>query len=444
MTGMGLISVDRSTPSGLPPTQVPVGTPVAHHVNTLPVGTVSSTVPSHPGVGPPPVTTVPGNEAVHPEMPAATLPAALCSIPLMGQIPQIPQFTREGRAVGEFNEWHKHFENVATLAGWNNYWRLVHQTSNLQDTAMAFYRSCSSDVRSKYALLVAAMKRRFTPIRPAAVQAQLFHNRKQQEKETVDQFAQDLQKLYNLAYAGATSEGPQAERMGQTLLVNQFVTGLRADLKRKLIGTEGSLDELVLKARFEEAKTRELVGDKPRTYMPSRTQHPAGGSSSMLVPPMTTSAPSVRSTQSSSPVRAQTRLTCYNCGLDGHIARNFPYPRRSRQDEEAQGPAPRQGLPQTESPRTISTLVGEEEPSGATEQTTPAVGREARSREPNESVKLCCCGVRSGERPTRPECDCYSPREWDTHTGTHRHGIPSYCGLVGVRTRCLRQGERRT
>ena len=54
-----------------------------------------------------------------------------------------------------------------------------------------------------------------------------------------------------------TSEGPQAERMGETLLVNQFVTGLRADLKRKLIGTEGSLDELVLKARFEEAKTRE-------------------------------------------------------------------------------------------------------------------------------------------------------------------------------------------
>ena len=122
---------------------------------------------------------------------------------------------------------------------------------------MAFYRSCSSDVRSKYALLVAAMKRRFTPIRLTAVQAQLFHNRQQQERETVDQFAQDLQKLYNLAYAGATSEGPQAERMGQTLLVNQFVTGLRADLKRKLIGTEGSLDELVLKARFEEAKTRE-------------------------------------------------------------------------------------------------------------------------------------------------------------------------------------------
>ena len=74
------------------------------------------------------------------------------------------------------------------------------------------------------------MKRRFTPIHLTAVPAQLFHNRQQQEKETVNQFAQDLQKLYNLAYAGATSEGPQAERMGQKVLVNQFVTG-RAELE---------------------------------------------------------------------------------------------------------------------------------------------------------------------------------------------------------------------
>ena len=95
-----------------------------------------------------------------------------------------------------------------------------------------------------------------------AIQAQLFHTRQQGDDETVDQFAQELQKLYNLAYAGAACEGPHAERMGQTLLVNQFVTGLLPHLKRNLIGVEGGLDELILKARFKEAKTREFTTPK--------------------------------------------------------------------------------------------------------------------------------------------------------------------------------------
>ena len=252
-------------------------------VHSMAYGVTNISPPDHPlttamvaDTGPPPTTrmgtlrtncgstTTMSNSADIP-----TPPIPYCPIPMMGQIPQVPRFTGEGRATGDsFSEWHEHFENVATLACWNDHWKLVHLTSNLRDTAMAFYRSCSPDVRGNYSGLVAAMERRFTPIRLTAVQAQLFHTRQQQEKESVDQFAQELRKLYNLAYAGAATEGPQAERMGQTLLANQFISGLRAELKRKLIGTEGNMEELILKARFEEAKTRELMGEKPRSYLP--------------------------------------------------------------------------------------------------------------------------------------------------------------------------------
>ena len=93
---------------------------------------------------------------------------------------------------------------------------------------MAFYRSCHVDIHSNYDQLVAAMKRRFRPARLTAVQAKLFHNRQQKEKETVDQFAQELLKLCNMAYAGAASEGPHAERMGQKLLANHWT---RAEAK---------------------------------------------------------------------------------------------------------------------------------------------------------------------------------------------------------------------
>ena len=96
-------------------------------------------------------------------------PPALCLFPLMDQVPPIPCFTGEGCAIGEsFVEWHEHFENVATLAGWNDHWKLVHLTSNLGDTALAFYWSYASKVHCKYSTLIVAMMR-FTQTRLTAV-----------------------------------------------------------------------------------------------------------------------------------------------------------------------------------------------------------------------------------------------------------------------------------
>jgi hypothetical protein len=47
--------------------------------------------------------------------------------------------------------------------------------------------------------------------------------------------------------------------MGQSVLANQFIAGLHSDLKSKVVGTEGNPEQLLLKARFEEAKKRELA-----------------------------------------------------------------------------------------------------------------------------------------------------------------------------------------
>ena len=47
--------------------------------------------------------------------------------------------------------------------------------------------------------------------------------------------------------------------MDQSVLANQFVVGLRSELKAKVVGNEGNLDHLLIKARFEEAKQKELA-----------------------------------------------------------------------------------------------------------------------------------------------------------------------------------------
>ena len=67
-------------------------------------------------------------------------------------------------------------------------------------------------------------------------------------------FAQELRKLHSKAYSAATCANPEAEKMGQMVLVHQFVSGLHPELQSKVVGVEGSMDALALKARFEEAK----------------------------------------------------------------------------------------------------------------------------------------------------------------------------------------------
>ena len=185
-------------------------------------------------------------------------PAALANL-----LPQIPNFNGSEQRDGEtIQDWMEHFESVATLAGWSDHFKLVHLTSALRGSARSFFPSCTPAQKSNYQLLVAELKKRFTPVQLTAVQTQLFHSRRQGMKESVDDFAQELRKLHSKAYAATTYANPEAEKVGQMVLANQFISGLRPELQAKVVGMEGSMDALVLKARFEEAKAKELTGAK--------------------------------------------------------------------------------------------------------------------------------------------------------------------------------------
>ena len=73
--------------------------------------------------------------------------------------------------------------------------------------------------------------------------------------------------------------------MGQTVLTNKFVSGLRPNIKTR--GTDGTFEQLLVKARFEEAKKRELNAlratqppKKPASNHPQTTQPQNGLSDS--------------------------------------------------------------------------------------------------------------------------------------------------------------------
>jgi hypothetical protein len=195
----------------------------------------------------------------------------------------------------------------------------------LKGPEYAFYRTCSPSQRSDYERLSAELNKRFTPVRIPVVDTNMFHERKQRDKETVDEYAQELRRLFYKAYPRSQQSTKEAEEMGQNVLSCQFLAGLKQSIKQKLIGTEGTFDMLLSKARFEEVKG-DSTFDKP--VKPLRVN--LGGDQTNVKKHLPSH-------------NAPSKTECYACGLKGHIARNCRYKGRSAPAEaRGRNPAPRQ------------------------------------------------------------------------------------------------------
>ena len=114
--------------------------------------------------------------------------------------------------------------------------------------------------------------------------------------------------------------------MGHSVLTYQFVAGLVDRLKMKLVGSEGSFEELLARARFEQAKGRELPN--PR----SNTTHKKTFPTNQQDLPAKDQRTGMTSPQPTVPRKGR---QCFNCGLEGHMARSCPYPKSSRRQHEA-------------------------------------------------------------------------------------------------------------
>ena len=106
------------------------------------------------------------------------------SIPsvLMAQrLPPLSKFSgeRNDGDMDTFQEWIEQFEMIASICGWSAQAKLVNLVTRLRGQAYAFFRSCSTQNKTSYALLVAELHKRFTPVHLLAVQSSLFHDRKQ-------------------------------------------------------------------------------------------------------------------------------------------------------------------------------------------------------------------------------------------------------------------------
>lgn len=182
---------------------------------------------------------------------------------LAQQIPTLEKFRGDDtRGVELIGDWLEQLEMVAEAFGWDERNKLVHLTTRLAGTALAFYRSCTIEQRHSYQLLKEELEKRFTPVHVQSVQSGLFHERSQKSGESVDAYAQELKELFYRAYPKMAQGGGEE---GRAVLTSRFVAGLKRTLQEKLTGMEGDFTQLLSRARLEEAKRRELrLDDKER------------------------------------------------------------------------------------------------------------------------------------------------------------------------------------
>ena len=115
------------------------------------------------------------------------------SVVLAHQLPPLKYFTVETQGEGkEIDDWLEQFQMVAEVCRWNVQVRLVNLATRLSGQAYAFYRTCTPQQRTNYDTLITALQNRFTPVRIQSVQSSLFHERKQNKSESIDEYMQEL------------------------------------------------------------------------------------------------------------------------------------------------------------------------------------------------------------------------------------------------------------
>jgi len=113
------------------------------------------------------------------------------------KLPTLPKFSGDDRDdVDSLKRWLAKLEKHAELQCWTEREKLVQFELHLAGRAERVYEILPSQVKESYVKATEALQERLNPVeREALVSAQLMR-RKQQQNESVDEFAQDLEKLF--------------------------------------------------------------------------------------------------------------------------------------------------------------------------------------------------------------------------------------------------------
>ena len=112
--------------------------------------------------------------------------------------PPLPVFTGESEEEN-FERWLESFEDRSKVAGWSPEQSLYQLKCHLSKTALQAFRLFSKEEKASYALVLVAMKKRFTSVDIEELRGMEFHSL-MQESQSAEQLGTQLQKLAHKAF----------------------------------------------------------------------------------------------------------------------------------------------------------------------------------------------------------------------------------------------------
>ena len=232
------------------------------------------------------------------------------------RLPSLPKYSGDDREdVDSLRRWLAKLEKHAELLGWTEREKLVQFELHLTGRAERVYEVLPSKSKETYAVATEALRKRLNPVeREALVSAQLMR-RKQQAGESVDEFAQELEKLFDQSYGRRSGMDEASKEM---LKRDFFVQGLQLKWQEKVLPSAETFSAALHQARAAEQQEEQLSKIHPS----GRAMRPAG-STTPSAPRLSTPVPSRERTDVTGR-RSRRPGTCYECGGSDHKWRDCP------------------------------------------------------------------------------------------------------------------------
>ena len=209
----------------------------------------------------------------------------------------------EGEKLDQFV---KEFERHAQVAGWTGQLKVQQFALRLTGRALTAYESISEADKETYSNMREAFQAKAAPLLLKSYQSRMFHSRVQ-EKETVQQYAQQLQHLYDKAYG----RHPMTQELKDQMLLGAFEQGLQETWKRELKPPPRTFVDALLLAQTAEAAEKQLM----RRNVKEQTEKERPRSEEQRM--------------------GERKVRCYACKNEGHIAPDCPDQREAEKSKDS-------------------------------------------------------------------------------------------------------------